>query len=122
VPHRLEHDPVKPLHGRALRTAMSGIRLLYNTVYGEPCTLELRADGEMAGVAGASGEDCDQGRWWIEGDVWFRQWRQWAYGEAAGFTVVIEGSQLRWYSADGLLVDTAVIIRAPGRAGRGTPR
>ena len=94
---------------------MSGVRLLYNTVYGEPCTLELRADGSMAGVAGAGGEDCDQGRWWIEGDLWCRQWQQWAYGEAAAFSIVIDSDQLRWYSETGMLVDTAVIIRRSRR-------
>ncbi len=117
APHRLDRDPVAPLRGRALRRAMSGVRLLYNTVYGEPCTLELHADGGMAGVAGAGGEDCDQGRWWIEGDLWCRQWRQWAYGEVAAFSIVIDGDQLRWYSEAGMLVDTAVIIRRSRRDG-----
>ncbi|MCW5581693.1 MAG: hypothetical protein KIS72_10155, partial [Luteimonas sp.] len=122
APQRLEQDPVAPLRGRELRRTLAGVRLLYNTVYGEPCTLELRANGEMAGVAGAGGEDCDHGHWWIEGDLWCRQWQQWAYGEAAGFTVVVEGDQLRWYAASGLLVDTAVIIRQPRRGAGKMPR
>lgn len=116
APHRLDQDPVTPLRGRALRQSMSGVRLLYNTVYGEPCTLELHANGGMTGVAGAGGEDCDQGHWWIEGDRWFRQWQHWAYGESVGFVVVIDGDQLRWYSESGQLMDTAVIIR-PVRRG-----
>ncbi len=121
APHRLDQDPVAPLRGRALRQAMSGVRLLYNTVYGEPCTLELHANGGMTGVAGAGGEDCDQGHWWIEGDRWFRQWQHWAYGEPVGFVVVIDGDQLRWYSDAGQLMDTAVIIR-PARRGAGRQR
>ncbi len=100
---------------------MKGLRLLYNTVYGEPCTLELHPDGSMSGIAGVNGEDCDRGRWWVEGDHWFRQWQQWAYGEAAGFSVVIDGDQLRWYGEDGLLVDTAVILRADRRTPRRRP-
>src|SRR3546814_7531710 len=63
-PRALQDEPVAPLRGRALRQAMSGAVLLYNTVYGDPCTLELRRDGELVGVAGRAGEDCDRGRWW----------------------------------------------------------
>lgn len=110
-PRRLAQETLAPLRGRSLRKAMSGLRLLYNTVYGEPCILELRANGAMAGVAGARGDDRDQGRWWIEGDLWCRQWQHWAYGEVAAFSVVIDGDQLRWYGSDGVLVDTAVVIR-----------
>ncbi len=121
APQRLGADPVAPLRARALQGAMKGLRLLYNTVYGEPCTLELHPDGSMSGIAGVNGEDCDRGRWWVEGDHWFRQWQQWAYGEAAGFSVVIDGDQLRWYGEDGLLVDTAVILRADRRTPRRRP-
>lgn len=111
APHHLGDDGALPLRGRALRQAMAGATLLYNTVYGDPCTLEIRADGQLVGTAGYAGEDCDTGRWWISDDRWHRQWQRWAYGEAAGFAVVVEGDQLRWYGADGLLADTAVIIR-----------
>ncbi len=110
--HHVEEESITPLRGRALRQAMSGTTLLYNTVYGEPCTLDLRANGELIGVAGHAGEDCDQGRWWIEDSRWFRQWRQWAYGEVASYAIVVDGDQLRWYGSDGLLADTAVITRA----------
>src|SRR3546814_724448 len=118
-PRALQDEPVAPLRGRALRQAMSGAVLLYNTVYGDPCTLELRRDGELVGVAGRAGEDCDRGRWWIEGDRWHRQWKQWAYGEVADYVVVVEGDQLRWYDADGLLADTAVLTHAPRKDARG---
>ncbi len=108
---RIEDAASAALSGRALRQAMSGATLLYNTVYGEPCTLEIRKNGELVGTAGYASEDCDRGHWWIEGDRWYRQWAQWAYGEVAGYAVVIENDQLRWYGSDGLLADTAVIIR-----------
>jgi GntR family transcriptional regulator / MocR family aminotransferase len=69
------------LRGQALRRAMAGRTLLYSTVYGEPCTIQARADGALVGRAGYANEDRDSGRWWIEGDRWFRQWHSWAYGE-----------------------------------------
>nr|HBN55107.1 hypothetical protein [Stenotrophomonas sp.] len=71
-------------------------------------------DGTLAGTAGYAGEDCDNGHWWIEDDRWYRQWRQWAYGEAAGYALVLDGDQLRLYGEDGRLADTAVLTR-PGR-------
>ncbi|MGB3871124.1 MAG: PLP-dependent aminotransferase family protein [Stenotrophomonas sp.] len=111
---RIEDD-LPPLRGKALRRAMTGAHWLYSTVYGEPCTLEIRADGTLAGTAGYAGEDCDHGHWWIEDDRWYRQWRQWAYGEAAGYALVLDGDRLRLYGEDGLLADTAVLTRS-GRA------
>src|SRR3546814_19825936 len=80
---------------------MAGASLLYSTVYGAPCTLEINADGNLAGTAGYAGEDCDSGHWWLEDDRWYRQWRQWAYGEATGYEVVGDGDQMRFYGEDG---------------------
>ena len=71
-------------------------------------------DGTLTGRAGYSDEDQDSGRWWVEGDRWFRQWKQWAYGESVGYHTVVDGEQVRWFSAEGLLLDTAVIVRRRG--------
>ena len=30
--------------------------------------------GTLVGRAGHANEDCDRGRWWVEGDLWCRQW------------------------------------------------
>lgn len=110
---RIEDDAVPALRGKALQRAMAGATLLYNTVYGEPCALELRADGDLVGTAGYADEDRDRGHWWIQDDRWYRQWRQWAYGEAVGFAVVVDGDHLRFYAEDGFMADTAVITRPP---------
>ena len=112
VARHIGEERVPALQGKALRRAMAGCTLLYSTVYGEPCTLEIQADGELIGTAGYSGEDCDRGHWWLEGDRWYRQWRQWAYGEATGFAVAIDGDQMRFYGEDGRLIDTAVVTRS----------
>ena len=105
------HSPEGRLTGAALRTAMSGAMLLCKTVYGDPCTIELHADGRMSGRAGYANEDCDAGRWWVEGDVWRRQWDRWSYGEAASFQTVIVDDRIGWFDASGRLVDSAVIRR-----------
>jgi len=99
------------LTGSALREAMAGATLLYKTVYGEPCSIELLPDGTMTGRAGYADEDRDTGRWWIEDDRWFRQWNNWAYGEPIGFHTTLDGDRVRWFNADRRLIDSAVISR-----------
>ena len=108
---RLQDESAPVLKGMALRRALSGATLLYNTAYGDPCTLKVNPDGVLAGNAGYSNEDQDTGRWWIEDDKWYRQWQHWAYGESLGLITVVDNDQVRWYNADGLLVDTAVIVK-----------
>jgi GntR family transcriptional regulator/MocR family aminotransferase len=100
------------LSGEALRTAMSGATLLCKTVYGDPCTIELLPDGQMVGRAGYANEDCDEGRWWVEGDFWCRQWNRWSYGETSSLMTTIVGDRIGWFDAGGRLVDSAVIRRA----------
>ena len=110
----LREETVAPLSGAALQRALAGATLLYNTVCGEPCTIRLGSDGTLSGRAGYSNEDRDSGRWWVEGDRWYRQWQHWAYGESLGLITLIDGDQLRWFNADGLFIDTAVIVRRRG--------
>lgn len=100
------------LEGEALQAAMSGSVLLCKTVYGDPCTIELLPDGQMIGRAGYANEDCDVGRWWVEGDVWRRQWNRWSYGETSSLRTVIVGDRIGWFDANGRLLDSAVIRRA----------
>lgn len=111
----LKDESLAPLGGRELQRVMSGITLLYNTVYGDPCTIHVQPDGTLVGQAGYANEDCDRGRWWIEDDRWYRQWDNWAYGEPIGFTTVVDGDQVRWFNSAGLLADTAVIVRSAPR-------
>jgi GntR family transcriptional regulator/MocR family aminotransferase len=101
------------LSGERLRGAMAGAHLLCRTITGEPCTIELRADGVMVGRSGYANEDRDEGRWWIDGDLWRRQWRTWAYGEACGYRPLIQGDRVQWLDEAGVAVDWAVYV-APG--------
>ncbi len=105
--------PERYLSGAELQDSMPGATFLLQTVYGDPCTIELAADGSMAGRAGLANEDVDQGRWWIEGDFWCRQWREWAYGEVARFRVAVEADRIRWFNSSGRQIDSALITRAP---------
>lgn len=108
-------DARKLLSPSALKRAIGGKTLLYNTVYGEPCTIEVRHSGELIGMAGYANDDPDRGHWWIDDGRWFRQWNQWAYGEAEGFGVAIEDDRIYWYDQGGQLVDQAMILKRSRR-------
>jgi len=110
---RLETAVGERLSGERLREVMGSAVLLYRTVYGEPCIIELSVDGAMRGRAGYANEDRDVGRWWLQDDMWWRQWETWAYGEPVGFVCVLEGSTLKWFYADGRLIDSAVLAESP---------
>ncbi len=104
-------DPSDPdlLRRDRLQQVMAGATFTYNTVYGDPCTIVLHHDGRMTGRAGHADEERDQGRWWIEDDLWCRQWDEWAYAEQMCFQVVVRDRQIRWFNRNGLLANSAVI-------------
>lgn len=103
------HDCAEILRGGELYTALAGATILCRTVYGEPFSIFLAADGTMQGVAGYASEDRDKGRWWIEDELWFRHWENWAYGECLGLRTVIEGNEVIWFKPDGRFIDRGVI-------------
>jgi GntR family transcriptional regulator/MocR family aminotransferase len=105
----LAEDDPGLLRGPALQRAMAGSTWSYRTVYGDPATFELHPDGRLTGLSGHANEERDQGRWWVEGDLWCRQWEQWAYGEPGRYYITLHGQQLRLFNTDRRLVDTAVI-------------
>ena len=67
----------------------------------------------MQGRAGYAQEERDEGRWWIEGDHWCRQWDEWAYGETGRFRVARAGNRIFWLDDDGRTIDEAVIAPSP---------
>ena len=102
--------PARFLKGPTLKRAMSGATLLYKTVYGAPCTIELHEDGRMSGRAGYANEDTDTGTWWIENHHWCRQWTSWAYGEISRFNTHIDRDQIQWFNDKRQFVDSAVLV------------
>ncbi|MGD2127818.1 MAG: PLP-dependent aminotransferase family protein [Lysobacterales bacterium] len=107
-----ENDPAL-LRGEKLRETLSGSTWTYRTVYGDPATFELHPDGHLTGLAGHANEERDEGRWWLEDDLWCRQWQQWAYGEPGRYYIALHGQQLRIYGTDGRLVDSALLHDRP---------
>jgi GntR family transcriptional regulator/MocR family aminotransferase len=105
----LSTTPGDWLKGDDLVRAMTGATILYQEVYGAPCTIKYHANGSMTGVLGFSNEERDTGRWRIDGDRWYRQWSCWNYGEEKGYFIVIDGEQIKWFNSDGQIVDAAFI-------------
>jgi GntR family transcriptional regulator/MocR family aminotransferase len=105
----LDADDPALLRAEALVRTMSGSTWSYKTVYGDPATFELHPDGRLSGLSGHANEESDEGRWWVEGDLWCRQWKQWAYGEPSRYYITLQGQQLRLWSLEGRLVDSAII-------------
>ena len=97
------------LSGADITSLFEDETLLYHTVYGDPCTIRLHGDGRLTGRAGYANEERDEGHWWVEDDRWYRKWSQWAYGETAGFSVLLDGDQVIWLNEQGEFVDSAVL-------------
>jgi GntR family transcriptional regulator/MocR family aminotransferase len=113
----LSRDAVEHLEGTRgrrlgagdLARTIAGATLLSRTVYGDPCTVEIREDGHLVGRAGFQDEDCDEGEWWVEEGLFCRRWRSWCYGEVGRYIPVIDGPQIKWFNPEGRLVDAVAI-------------
>ena len=104
-------DPKDPnlLGADRLGEVMRGATIMTHTFFGDPCTIELHPDGSMSGRSGHADEDCDSGRWWLEGDVWCRQWNHWGYGEISKLQVSLDADRIRWWRPAGRLVDAGIL-------------
>ena len=89
-----------------MRSMLPGATISTRRVYGEPLEIRWGADGSMSGQAGHRGEDRDEGRWWIEGDRYVRQWGRWSYGEVASYALVLDGQRMKFYLESGYIEDT----------------
>lgn len=99
------------LKGDDLFAALAGAAILMREVDGAPCTIKYHADGSMTGVLGFANEEEDQGQWRSDGERFFRQWSRWNYGEEKGYSIVIDGDQIKFFNEDGQIVDSGFILR-----------
>ncbi|GGW91085.1 MocR-like pyridoxine biosynthesis transcription factor PdxR [Alteromonas halophila] len=109
---RADGDPSfgQHLRGDKLKRFLSGVTFTGHTVFGDPYRITLFADGNMEGVEGHNDEKKDTGTWWLKGNIWYRQWQQWSYGELLGFDIYVTDSRIHWVR-DGKLVDAANYTR-----------
>jgi len=107
----MKPDDPTLLNATNLGETMSGATILTRTFYGVPCTIQLHEDGSMSGRSGHADEDCDSGQWWLEGDIWCRQWKLWGYGDVSKLRVSLDDNHLRWWRPGGRLVDSGILQR-----------
>jgi len=110
IPLMDPHDP-QLLDAGELLENMRGATITTRTFYGAPCTIELHENGSMSGRSGHADEDCDTGKWWLEDDVWCRQWKHWGYGDISKLQVTLNGERIRWWRPGGRLVDAGILLR-----------
>ncbi|MGA9574008.1 MAG: PLP-dependent aminotransferase family protein [Lysobacterales bacterium] len=110
IEHMDSNDPCL-LGAGELREIMSGATIMTRTFYGGPCIIELHEDGSMSGRAGHSDEERDTGKWWLENDIWCRQWNHWGYGDVSKLKVTLKGDNIRWWRPGGRLVDAGILQR-----------
>ena len=111
APAKTNRSASRMITAAEMHDTLDDAQLNYRTVYGDPCSLVLHADGRLTGRAGYAQEDCDEGRWWTEGDFWCRQWDRWAYCEVSRFRIEIDGNQLYWINPKGKRVDRATFAQ-----------
>jgi len=97
------------LTGQDLKTFVSHCEYIGRTVFGDPYRIRLFADGTMEGYEGYNDEKHDTGKWWLDGDVWYRQWQDWSYGEPLGFELFTDSNRINWVR-DGKVVDSAFFV------------
>ncbi|TLU64560.1 PLP-dependent aminotransferase family protein [Thalassotalea litorea] len=89
---------------------LANCEFIGRTVFGEPYRIKLSADGSMRGWEGHHNEKTDEGQWWLEGNTWYRQWKNWSYGEVLGFNIAVQGKQIFWLR-NNKLVDSAFFTK-----------
>lgn len=97
------------LTGDELRQVMSNATVLYREVHGAPCTIEHLEGGAMTGQRGYANEDNDTGSWRVDGELLYRKWDRWVYGEETGYYIVIDGDKIKYFNGDKQIVDSAYI-------------
>lgn len=102
-------DHGQRLRGEALLAFASQCEFIGRTVFGDPYRIKLCADGTMQGFEGYHDEKQDSGIWWLEGDIWYRQWQHWSYGEVLGFELFTSENRINWLR-NGQLVDSAFFV------------
>jgi GntR family transcriptional regulator/MocR family aminotransferase len=109
---RIEHLPTArgtQLGGEEIQQLFSGATVLWKTINGEPVSVHYHADGVAEGRVGYANEDRGAGKWWVEGNMMYRQWERWYFGEALGFYVVRDGSTIKLFEDNELLSDIGIL-------------
>ena len=102
----------RQLTGPEIEAEFAGATVLWKDINGSPVYIHYRPDGGAEGRRGYSYESRGEGRWWVDGDMWYRQWERWYFGEPLGFFVVLDGRTIKLFEEDRTLSDIGVFLPA----------
>ncbi len=112
---RLDTAKGERLSGADIEQVFADATVLWKDINGSPVYVDYAADGSAVGRKGFAYEYRGNGRWWVDGDMWYRQWEGWYFGEPLGFYVVRDGASLKLFEEDCTLSDIGVLVPAsPG--------
>jgi GntR family transcriptional regulator/MocR family aminotransferase len=109
---RLDTAKGRQLSGSEIEAEFAGATVLWKDINGSPLYIHYQPDGLAKGRRGYSYESRGEGRWWVDGDMWYRQWERWFFGEPLGFYVVLDGTTIKLFEEDRTLSDIGVFLPA----------
>jgi len=100
------------LSGSSITKLLAGRVMICPIAYGDPCSIKIDVSGDLVGTAGHAHEDRDVGEWWLEGDLWCRQWQRWAWGDVGKYYVgyIREKNIFKLFDEQGRLIDQGIIL------------
>ncbi|MFI2812833.1 PLP-dependent aminotransferase family protein [Microbulbifer sp. JSM ZJ756] len=109
----LDNATGRHLSAADIQAEFPGAIILGTNTLGESYRIQVLADGTLQGYSrnDVDVDETDTGRWWLDGDMWVRQWRTWSYGRKAAFHVVAEEHRIKWFSEEGQLIDTGILAQ-----------
>ncbi len=88
------------------RSSIASRDYLFSDSLGNPWTVRYQADGKMSGsVKSAKGDSVDTGEWWLDGNKFCSQYKEWFGGKPSCFLVKTEGGKIRLFDDSQKLVD-----------------
>jgi len=111
VMEQMETPVIKFLSGLEIQQLIPSGKLKSINAYGNPYTISYTPDGVISGVAGKAGEYRDNGKWWVTGDNFCRQYESWLDGKAACFKVSLEGDAISFFDTAGNFVSSGSFLQ-----------
>ena len=94
------------LNAASIKSTLPGARMYARN---GTVLVDWKADGTLLGstVRGVS----DSGKWWVEGDLYCRQWQSWGDGKKACWTLYLDGDKLRFFSSETKKSETTKLVK-----------
>ena len=100
----------KRLSGNAISDMFPGISVFgKNSRTGNPYKITFSNDGSLSAVAGENSDSKDDGRWWVDEDLYCQAYETWLRGREYCFQIVHDGDFLKLFDRKGVLTSTVSI-------------